>query len=73
MREKYYPTQRQAIPWLCPAHGSSQKGSPGEEKERRKGERGEGGEDEEKERKGGGEEERDKEDKEEVLNNCSCL
>ena len=24
-------------------------------------------------RKGGGEEERDKEDKEEVLNNCSCL
>ena len=37
MREKYYPTQRQAIPWLCPAHGSSQKGSPGEEKERRKG------------------------------------
>ena len=68
MREnkEYYPTQRQAIPWLCPAHGSSQKGSPGEEKERRKGERGEG-------RKGGGEEERDKEDKEEVLNNCSCL
>ena len=50
MREKYYPTQRQAIPWLCPAHGSSQKGSPGEEKERRKGER-EGGEDEEKEGK----------------------
>ena len=36
----------------------------GERRRRRR--RGEG-------RKGGGEEERDKEDKEEVLNNCSCL
>ena len=31
-------TQRQAIPWPCPAHGSSQKGSPEEGGEGKKGE-----------------------------------
>ena len=46
---KSYLTQRQAIPWPCPAHGSSQKGSP-EDGGGRSGEGGEGGEKEEEEK-----------------------
>ena len=60
---KSYLTQRQAIPWPCQAHGSSQKGSP--EDGGGEGRRGEGEKEEE-------EEEKDKEE-EKVLNNCSCL
>ena len=58
---KSYLTQRQAIPWPCPAHGSSQKGSP---------EGGEGKKEEKEEEVEKGE--KDKEE-ETVLNNCSCL
>ena len=46
---KSYLTQRQAIPWPCQAHGSSQKGSP-EDGGGRSGEGGEGGEKEEEEK-----------------------
>ena len=60
---KSYLTQRQAIPWPCPAHGSSQKDSPKDGGEKKV-------EDREKEEEE--EEEKDKEE-EKVLNNCSCL